>query len=131
MNPSPVPKNVFLRLMHIAGKCVQFSFNNTIYQQVDGISMNSLLGAALSNILIGFQEERWFKITNKPVFYRQYYFFLKVGEKRLFFTHPTLTFICEFEIGNRLLFLDVFVERTNLGIQTSIYSKPIFTGSCS
>ena len=42
----PVPENVFFKLMHIATKCVQFSFNNTMFQQVDGISMGSSLETA-------------------------------------------------------------------------------------
>ena len=30
MNPTSVPENVFLTLIHIVTKCVQFSFNNKI-----------------------------------------------------------------------------------------------------
>ena len=69
---APVPEPIFLKLMHIAIECVQFSFNNAMYQQVDRIAMGSSLGVVLANIFVMFQEERLFKTTNKPLFYNQY-----------------------------------------------------------
>ena len=64
-------ETVFLKLMHITTKCVQFSFNNTMYQQIDDIAMGSPLSAAMVNIFIGFQEEKLFEITNNPLYYYQ------------------------------------------------------------
>ena len=48
---------------------MQFSLDNTMYQQIDGISMGSLLGAVLAKIFVEFQEARLFKITNLPLFF--------------------------------------------------------------
>ena len=137
--PPLVPENMILKIMYIATKCVQFGFNNTIFQKVDGISMGSPLCIVLSNIFVGFPEEILFKTTNKPVFYKWYsdntfVVFSLRSESRCFFhrvnqPHPVLTFICELENGNSLPFPDVLVEWTYPGIQTSIYQKPILTGS--
>ena len=107
--------------MQITIKCVEFSFNNTLYEQTDGISMGSSLRTALANIFVGFQEARLYEIPNLSLFYKQYVadtftdaFFLTVNQ-----LHPALTFICEFEHNKNLSFPDV---------QTSIYHKPTFTG---
>ena len=88
--PPHIPEPVFLKPIPVATKYVQFSFNNNTYQQINGISMGSPLGAALVNIFVGFQEARLFKITNILLFYQWYndntfmMFFLK-SESRCFF----------------------------------------------
>ena len=41
--------------------------------------------------------------------------------------HPSLKFTFEKEKGKCLLFLDVYVERTDAGFKTSLYWKPTFT----
>ena len=42
--------------------------------------------------------------------------------------HPSLKFTFEKEKGKCLLFLDVYVERTDVGFEISAYRKPTFTG---
>ena len=42
--------------------------------------------------------------------------------------HPSLKFTFEKEKGKCLPFLDVYVERTDVGLETSVYRKPTFTG---
>ena len=42
--------------------------------------------------------------------------------------HPALKFTCEHEQSNRLSFLDVLVEKTEMGVSTSVYRKPTVTG---
>ena len=133
-------RKIFLRLMiHIATKCLQFRFNNTMYQQIDGISMGSLLEAAQAIIFVGFYKERLLKITNTPLFYKRYVndtfaIFSFKSESRCFFhtvnkLHPVLTFTYEFENNNSLPLLDILIEWTNLGIQISIHRKQAFAGS--
>ena len=57
--------------MNMATSSVEFSFNNIMYKQIDGISMGSPLGPALANIFVGFYEQQLFQTTNKPtVYYR-------------------------------------------------------------
>ena len=37
---------------------VQFSFDDKMWQQVDGVAIGSLLGPVLANIFVGFYEQR-------------------------------------------------------------------------
>ena len=46
--------------MELATKSVSFSFNDTMYCQVDDISMGSPLGPILANIFVGFYEKLLF-----------------------------------------------------------------------
>ena len=49
-----IPKDVFVELMKSVTSSVEFSFNNTMYKQTDGITMRSPLGPALANIFAGY-----------------------------------------------------------------------------
>ena len=44
--------------------------------------------------------------------------------------HPALKFTFEKEHDRKLPFLDIPVERTELGFETSAYRKPTFSGQC-
>ena len=60
-NSQPViPKNVFVELMESATSSVEFSFNNTMYKQRDGVTMGLLLGQDLANIFVGYYEKNYF-----------------------------------------------------------------------
>ena len=127
LDPTPVPEPIFLKLILIATKDVQFSFNNTMYQQIDEISMGSPLGATMVNIFVGFQEAKLFKIINMLLFTKRYVddtfmiFFSKSESKHFFHIVnqllPALTFTCKFEHNDILPFLDIFVDHNNFGIQ--------------
>ena len=66
--PTPViPKHVFIELMKTATTSVEFSFNNIMYRQIDGVGMNSPLGPALENIFVGYYESSFLiKFQNLP-----------------------------------------------------------------
>ena len=127
---------IFMKLLYIAIKRVQFSINNIMYQQTDGSSMGTPL---LRTFLLGSRKEKRFKITNLSLFCKRYVHYIFVIfssrlESRRFFNsvdelHPALTFTCKFERSNGSPFLDVLVERANFSLQMSIYRKPEFTGS--
>ena len=56
LTPPLLPRNVFVELMHLATSSVEFSFNNNMHRQIDGVAMSSPLGPALANIFVGYQE---------------------------------------------------------------------------
>ena len=133
-----IPKDVFVELVKNATSSVEFSFNNTMYKQTDGVIMGSPLGLALANIFVEYYEEKLFSQTQKPPTY-----FLYVDDTFAIFEHevdvdefltklnclyPSLRFTFEKEKDKCLPFLDVYVERTHIGFETSVHRKPTFTG---
>ena len=49
-----IPKDEFVELMKSATSSVEFSFNNTMYKQTDGVAMGSPLGPALAIVFVGY-----------------------------------------------------------------------------
>ena len=131
-----IPKDVFVELMKSATSSVEFSFNNTMYKQTDGVAMRSLLGSASANIFVGYYEEKTFSQMQKPPTYFRYVddtfaIFDHEAEADEFLTklnclHPSLRFT--FEKEKCLPFLEVSVKRTDVGAGTSVYREPAFTG---
>ena len=115
-----LPESVFVELMELAPKSVSFSFNDTMYHQVDGISMGSPLGPILVNIFVGFYEKLLFDRFPKPYINLHYVvdafacFSSRYEAVSLFHClndlHPSLTFTMDEEKDNKLPFLDVLVE---------------------
>ena len=58
--------------MQTATKSVEFSFNNVMYRQIDGVAMGSPLGPALANMFVGYYESLLFKRVKKPPMYYRY-----------------------------------------------------------
>ena len=129
------------KLFHFATSRSHFSFKQGIYDQVDGVAMGSPLGPVLANVFMGYHERNW--ITNydhsKPLFYTRYVddifcLFNREDECDVFLDymnrqHPNIRFTIEKEVGGRLSFLDVNIDK-NQGIKpsTSIFRKKTFTG---
>jgi len=53
--------------MEMATRSVEFSFNDVIHQQTDGIAMGSSLGPALANIFVGYYESKLFELFPEPL----------------------------------------------------------------
>ena len=132
------PRNIFVELMQLATSAVEFSFNNNIHRQIDGVALGSLLGPALANIFVGYQEAKLFNIAKRPLVYFRYIdntfaVFNNEEDCNTFLTHlnslhPSLRFTYEKESNYSLPFLDVLVEGHDSEFLTSIYRKPTFTG---
>ena len=132
-----IPKEVFVELLHSATSTVEFSFDNTIYRQIDGVAMGSPLGPTLANIFVGYYEEKLFSEISKPAVCFRYVddtFVIFQNEKeseefliRLNGLHSSFQFTFEKEKNNSLPFLDVHVEHTKGSYETKAYRKPTFT----
>ena len=57
-----IPKHVFFELMKTATTSVEFSFNNIVYKQIDGVAMSSSFGPALANIFVGYYQNFLIKL---------------------------------------------------------------------
>ena len=134
----PFNKSHFIELMYWATRSVEFSFNDIMYKQVDGVAMGSPLGPILANIFVGYYERTLFNQVTPPLCYYRYvddtfaifpsnedfnHFLLLLNK-----LHPSLTFTSEVEVDNKLPFLDVLVEKTGTCFLTSVYRKPTFSG---
>ena len=132
-------ESVFVELMEFATKSVSFSFNNTTYRQVDGISMSSPSIPFLANIFVGFDEKLFFDRFPKPYIYLRYVddifaCFCSSNEALLFFQrmndlHPSLPFTMDEEKNNKLPFLDVLVEGHTFAFVT-VYIESLRSLAC-
>ena len=101
--------------------------------------MGSPLGPALANIFVGYYEEKLFSQMQKPLTYFRYVddtfaIFNHEAEADEFLTklnclHPSLKFTFEKEKGKRLLFLDVYVERTDVALKRVYTRNPLSLAS--
>ena len=64
--------------MLIPTRGVEFSFNNQMYKQLDGVAMGSPVSPALANIFVGFHESRLFDNTVQPGVYLRFNFFFRI-----------------------------------------------------
>ena len=119
--------------MLIATRGVEFSFNNQMYKQLDGMVMGRPLGKALATVIVGFPESRLSDNNSKPGVYFRY-----VDDTFVFFgselecdrfhvnlnqLHPTLNYTEEKEQTNSMNFLGVTVKTGALDF------SPAFTGN--
>ena len=134
----PVEEKLLRKMLKKATTEVEFSFNNILYRQIDGVAMGSPLGPVLANIFVGYCETR-IPAELLPFFYRRYVddtfsIFANEMSARDYFhllneLHPSLRFTMESETNGRLPYLDVAVHRRDDGtFERSIYRKPTFTG---
>ena len=136
--PTPSQPEFLLRkLLLKATTEVEFSFNNVIYKQVDGVAMGSPLGPILADIFVGFCESKvdpatWPSLYNRFVDDTFGIFDSQDEARDLFIIlnglHPALRFTMEAETDNSLPFMDVLVQRDGDTFLRSVYRKPTFTG---
>ena len=137
MDITILTEDSFRKLMVLATSGVEFSFNDIMYRQVNGVAMGSPLGPALANIFVGYHEKR-IPQSEWPELYHRFVddvfsHFATKDESVTFFhrlnnLHDSLEFTMEGEDDGSLPFLDARVTRSESGMVTSVYRKPTFTG---
>ena len=140
VEPPAIDEQLLKKLLVKCTRGVEFSFNDVMYRQVDGVAMGSPLGPILANIFVGCCESQIPKDA-WPELYKRYVddtFSLFIGGREeaeeflevLNKLHPCLQFTMESEGDGKLPFLDVLVLRDEVSevVLTTIYRKPTFTG---
>ena len=129
------------QLLSYATKKSCFIFNNTYYQQTEGMSMGSPLGPTYANVFLCHHEKEWLNNCPpefKPAYYRRYVddiivLFRDKSHIPLFHNylnqqHPNMKFTCEEEKDNQLSFLDINIKRDTNNFSTSLHRKTTFSG---
>ena len=138
---SNINKNHFEKLLRVALSNNYFSFDGTVYQQVDGVVMGSPLGPSLANAFFAHDEQIWLNDCPdefKPVYYKRYVddifvlfrstHHLEKFNEYLNTKHANIKFTNEKEVNASLPFLDLLISRHNKGFTTTVYYKPTFSG---
>ena len=117
-----------------------FTFNGSIFDQIDGVAMGSPLASVLANLFMGFNEIKWLEqATNvKPIFYKRYVddifaVFESDSDADAFYSylntrHENVKFTFEKAKDNKLPFLDILINNNEFDFQTSAFHKKTYTG---
>lgn len=134
-HPRNIPGTVFVPLIKFGAMSLEFSFDHIMYKQIDGIAMGSPLRPVMAHIFVGFYEQLLFSSANKWNCYVCYVdgtfcVFNSVFNRSILCRFGRITCGSLFHLwkGERLPFLDVFVQRQTSKIVTSVYKKTMFTG---
>ena len=138
--PPPIPRRTLKELLKICTTEVPFTdLDQNIYVQRDGVGMGSPLGVTFANFFMGEVEEQAISnIVRKPEIYCRYVddIFVVCYEEDLRMLKQELElisglrFTIEKSLNNKIPFLNVLVELTSTGFNTSVYRKPTDVGAC-
>lgn len=137
-----IPEHYLRQLLEYATKWTHFLFNDTYYDQHDGVSMGTPLAAIFAEIFMADLEEKYLpgllnSDNSKLLAWRRYvddtFTIFKADAdandvRELLNTFdPCIKFTVEQEVDNTLPFLDVLVKRHNNGFDTTVYRKKTTT----
>ena len=133
-----ISEKSFRELILMVTSGVEFTFEDVMYRQIDGVAMGGPLGPVLANMFVGYCETLIPEGKLPPLHCGyvddSFSCFASKSDSFVFLDvlnnlHPSLKFTCEFEECGRLPFLDVLVEKSvEGGVLTYVYRKPTFTG---
>ena len=129
-----MPEFICKEILHMAVLNAEFSFNNEMYKQLDGVAIGLPLGPILANIFVSYLEYKFFLRSKAPLVYHRYvddtYVMFESKIESVSFLeclnsfHKNLKFIKKEELNNLLSFLDFCIQRTVGGeLLTKIYRK--------
>ena len=120
-------------LLYLSTNNVQFSFDNNIYVQNDGVAMGSPLGPILANIFMVELELSVipglaYKLNNWRRYVADTICYIKVDSidhvlSKLNDFHENIQFTVEVEKGGRTSFLDVLIIRDKNNTETIVHRK--------
>ena len=135
-NKPYIPEKVLEKLLQMCVCDNTFIFNNTVYQQIDGVAMGSSLGPLLANIYMAHLEEEHFLknvMDFTPSYYRRYVddtFCLMKEDCHInqFLSYinsidPNIQFDVEQKNNGKLSFLDTVVSRSDNNSYPDISTK--------
>ena len=137
-SPPPFSKIVFKNMLKTATQGY-FLFNDTLYQQIDGVIMGSPLGPTLANFFLAVLEQEWLMETcsHNPSLYLRYVddifaifrqgvgidaFLTKINK-----AYPSIKFTVE-EASETLPFLDVEIKLNEDSFDSWVWRKKTHTG---
>ena len=128
------------KLFRIATSERHFTFNGSMFYQIDGVAMGSPLEPVLANLFMGFHKQNWIEqATNvKPIFYKRYVddifaVFESESDADAFYSylntrHENIKFTFENMKGNKLPFLDILINNNESDLETSVFQKNTYAG---
>ena len=115
--------------------CLRSIFQDTFFEQVEGVAMGSPLSPIVANLFMeSFEQKALESAVIRPKMWLRYVddtFVLwphneeelKIFHRYLNAQHSAIQFTCEEELEGRISFLDVHLERRDGGIATGVYKK--------
>ena len=128
------------KLFRIATSERRFTFNGSMFYQIDGVAMSSPLEPVLANLFMEFHEQNWIEqATNvKPTFYKKYVddifaVFESESDADAFYSylntrHENIKFTFENMKGNKLPCSDILINNNESNLQTVVFQKNTYTG---
>ena len=133
-----VSKKEVKELLLLCTKNVDFTFNNVIYQQCDGVAMGSPLGPAIAGIFMVELEKSLIPTLMEHMFPWKRYLddtiaVIKLSSIEHILSilnnfHQNIEFTYELERNGKIILLDVTLLRANETLQNTIYRKSTHNG---